>query len=236
MFTFSATKSNLYEVSISVTNELFMGIGTIEIAEGQDVSMGDIVLDFSPRQEPIVHFSGPIQIKGLPSTPSSGGKSGLVPIVPSIAAIYIACSAVPKEFCSGGTVHIVLGDGTEILPSMGKDQVGGSSASISSDRQAAGWLADYGNCCSSDPISLGLIIYRPQKPLLKFQGDGRGIFNWSFVAGGRQIAFFQDFAHFGSEPHCELREVRTGRLISKWDGEITQKSPIWVKKIGAGFF
>ena len=234
-FAFSATRGNLYQVFISVTNLLSMGIGTIEVADGREVSMGDVVLEFSPQQDPIVHFSGPIRIKGLASTTDSGGKLGFAPLATSIVAIYIACSAVPKEFCSGGTVHILLGDGAEVLPPMDKDQVGGSSASISRDRQAAGWLADYDNCCSSDPISLGLMVYRPQKPLLKLHGDGRGIFNWDFVAGGKQVALFQDYAHFGSSPHCELRDVETGRLISKWDGRITQKSPKWAKKIAAGF-
>lgn len=234
VFAFSGVKGKQYEVSITVTDELFIGIGTIEIAEGHDVSMGDIVFEFSLR-EPVVHFSGPIQIKGLLSTRSSSGVSSLTPTPRSIAAVYVACSAIPKEYCSGGTVHIVLDDGTDVLPPTDKDQIGGSSASITKDRRAAIWLADYGNCCTSYPLSMELIVYKPGKPLQKFKGDSRGIFNWQFVAEGRQFAFFQDVAHGPGNPHCELRDVETGRLISKWDGEITQKSPTWVRRIGAGF-
>jgi hypothetical protein len=188
--------------------------------------MGDIVLEFSSRQEPIIHFSGPIQIKGLLSTPIPVGKPGKAPIAPSIAAIYIACSAIPKEYCTGGTVHIVLGDGAEVLPPTEKDQVGESYASISKDRRAAGWLADYGNCCASYSLSLELVICEPGRPLQRFQGDDRGICNWQSLAGGRQVAFYQAEAYGPGDPHCELRDVETGRLTSKWDGEITQKSPI----------
>jgi hypothetical protein len=235
MFAFSGAKDKQYEVSVTVTNELFMGIGTIEIAEGQDVSMGDIVFEFSSREEPIVHFSGPIRINGLVSARRSGEAPGIAPTAQSIAAVYVACSAIPKEYCSGGTLHIVLDDGTEALPATGEGQVGASSASIAKDRRTAVWLADYDNCCASYPLSLELIVYKPGKPLQKFKGDGRGIFNWQFVAEGRQFAFFQDVAHGPGNPHCELRDVETGRLMSKWDGRITQKSPLWVRKIGAGF-
>lgn len=234
-FAFCGARGKPYEVSITVTNELFMGIGTIEIAEGQDVSMGDIVFDVSSQEGPIVHFSGPLRISGFLPAKSSGKVHGIAPTAQSISAVYIACSAIPKEYCSGSTVHIVLDDGSDVLPPIDKDQVGGSSASIAKDRRAAVWLADYDNCCTSYPLSMELIVYKPGKPLQKFKGDGRGIFNWQFVAEGKKFAFFQDFAHGPGNPHCELRDVETGRLISKWDGRITQKSPLWVRKIGAGF-
>jgi hypothetical protein len=234
-FAFCGARGKRYEVSITVTNELFTGIGTIEIAEGQDVSMGDIVFDVSSQEGPIVHFSGPLRINGFLSAKSSGKVHSIAPTAQSIAAVYIACSAIPNEYCSGSKVHIVLDDGTDVLPPIDKDQVGGSSASIAKDRRAAVWLADYGNCCTSYPLSMELIVYKPGKPLQKFKGDGRGIFNWQFVAEGKKFAFFQDVAHGPGNPHCELRDIETGRLISKWDGRITQKSPFWARKIGAGF-
>jgi hypothetical protein len=34
VFAFSAARGNLYEVAITVTDDLFMGVGTIEVAEG----------------------------------------------------------------------------------------------------------------------------------------------------------------------------------------------------------
>ena len=220
IFAFSLARRVVYQVSLTVAEDplLFRGIGTIEVVEGQDVAMGNIVLEFSPRSEPIVHLVGPIQIRE-PQTEKAT----------SIAAVYIACSDVPNEFCAGGTVHIVHGDGKEVQPPTDKEQVGSSSALISEDNHAAGWLVDYGNCCTSYPLFLKLMIYRPGKPLLGFKGDGRAIFDWHFVAGGKRVAFYQDFPHGTPVQHYELRDIATSRLIDKWDGDPTSKSPKWVK-------
>ena len=226
MFAFSLARGVVYQVNLTVAEDplLFRGIGTIEIVEGQDVAMGDIVLESSPRSEPIVHLVGPIQIKE-PQTAKAT----------SIAAIYIPCSDVPNEFCAGGTVHIVHGDGKEVQPPTDKEQVGSSSALISEDKQAAGWLVNYENCCTSYPLSLELMIYRPGKPLRGFKGDGRAIFDWHFVAGGKRVAFYQAFPHGTPVQHYELRDIATSRLIDKWDGDLTSKSPKWAKGLGTKF-
>jgi hypothetical protein len=224
MFAFSLARGVVYQVNLTVAEEplLFRGIGTIEVVEGQDVAMGDIVLEFSPRSEPIVHLVGPIQIRE-PQTAKAA----------PVAAVYIACSDVPNEFCAGGTVHIVHGDGKEVKPPTDKEQVGSSSALISEDKRSVGWLADYGNCCTSYPLSMKLMVYRPGKPMREFKGDGRAIFDWHFVAGGKRVAFYQDFPHGTPVQHYELRDIATGRLIDKWDADLTSKLPEWAKGLGA---
>ena len=234
MFAFSLARGVVYQVNLTVAEDplLFRGIGTIDVVEGQDVAMGDIVLEFSPRGEPIVQLVGPIQIKEPVSMPSLIGTSMPTSKATSIAALYIACSPVPNEYC-GGTVHIVHGDGKEVQPPTDEEQVGSSSALISEDKQAAGWLVNYGNCCTSYPLSLKLMIYRPGKPLREFKGDGRAIFDWHFVAGGKLVAFYQDFPHGTPAQHCELRDIATSRLIDKWDGGPTSKSSEWAKGLGA---
>ncbi len=235
MFAFSLTRGAVYQVSLTVAENplLVRGIGTIEVVEGQDIAMGDIVLEFSPRSEPIVHLVGRIQIKEPVSKPGLIGTSMQTSKATSIAAVYIACSDVLNEFCAGGTVHIVHGDGKEAQPPTDKEQVGSSSVSISEDKRAAGWLVDYENCCTSYPLSLKLMIYRPGKPLRGFNGDGRAIFDWHFVAGGKRVAFYQDFPHGTPVQHYELRDIATSRLIDKWDGDLTSKSPEWARGLGA---
>jgi hypothetical protein len=235
IFDFSLARGVVYQVSLTVAEDplLFRGIGTIEVVQGQDVAMGDIVLEFSPRNEPIVHLVGPVQIKEPVPMPSLTGTSMQIAKARSIAAVYVACSDVPNEFCAGGMVHIVHGDGKEVQPPTDKEQVGSSSALISEDKRAAGWLVDYGNCCTSYPLSMKLMIYRPGKPLRGFKGDGRAIFDWHFVAGGKWVAFYQDFPHGTPVQHYELRDIATSRLIDKWDGDLTSKSPEWVKGLGA---
>jgi hypothetical protein len=129
-------------------------------------------------------------------------------------------------------VHIVLNDGREVQPPKEKDQVGSSHPSISEDKRVVGWLVDYDNCCTSYPLSLKLIVYRIGKPSCKFEGDGRGIFGWHFVGGGKQVAFYQDFPHGNSVPHYELRDVETCRLLKVQDDD-SPKSPAWVNEFGA---
>jgi hypothetical protein len=235
MFAFSAAMGVVYQISLTVAEDplVFKGIGTIEIVHAGDIAMGDIVLQFSPQREPMVHLAGPIQITEPPPSRNTIAPSVQTGKATSIAAVYIACSAVPSEFCARGTVHIIHGDGKEVQPPTDEEQVGSSAALISEDKRAVGWLVDSKNCCTSYPLSLKLMVYRGGKPLRGFQGDGRAIFDWHFAAGGKQVAFYQDYAHFAQAQHYELRDIETGRLVDKWDGALTPKSPGWAKGLGA---
>jgi hypothetical protein len=229
MFAFDSERNAAYQIYMQ---QLGGEIGTIEIVEGNEVEMGDIVLDYSPQGEQIVHLAGPIKIKDLPSAPHPGENPEQISKGTFIAAIYIACAAVPGKSCDGGPVHIVLGDGTEVQPPVEKDQVGNSDALVSQDGRAAAWLVDYDNCCTSYPLSLKLIVYKPGKPVCRFDGDGRGIFGWYFAAGGKQVAFHQDFPHGNPVPHYELRDVETCRLLDEFDDD-SKKVPSWVEGFGA---
>jgi hypothetical protein len=228
VFAYFAEKGVVYQVNVTVGDLAFKGIGVIEVVDGQDVKMGDIALRLSPARESSVRFTGPIQITG--ETPSSVSPSKQTTAGTSIAAVYIACGESPNEFCAGGKVHIVLDDRREVQPPVDKDELSDSSVSISPDKRSVGWLVDHGNCCTSYPLSLKLMIYRPGKPLRSFAGDGRAIFDWKFIGGGRQVAFYQDYPHGNPVPHYELRDVETGQLVSKWDSAMG--APSWVKGLG----
>ena len=122
-----------------------------------------------------------------------------------------------------GAVHIVHSDGREFVPPKETDQVGTSSPIVTEDKRSAGWLVDFENCCTSYPIPLKLVVYRLGKPLRRFE-PGMGIFDWCFVAGGKQVAFYTDTVHSNLAPHFELRDVESGRLVSKWDGHLNKRS------------
>jgi hypothetical protein len=130
-----------------------------------------------------------------------------------------------------GRVHIVHSDGEEITAPKERDQVSVKSAALADNRLAAGWLVEYENCCTSYPIPLTLVIHIPGRPLQRL-GDGMMICNWRFEAGGKQVAFYTNTVHGDFAPHYELRETRTGRLIAKWDGHLTARSPAWATKLG----
>ena len=215
MFTFSAARGVLYQLPGAIRE--------MEIIDGQEVALGDVVLG---------HFTGPIRISHLSSAPNSS--------VTTIAAIYIACSTVSDQQCDSGTVHIVLGDGSDIQPPLsasnekveGDGPVGGSSPRISKDRQDAGWLVEYGNCCTSYPLPLGLVIYRPGKPLRNIEVDcPSAIWDWRFEAGGTQVATYSNFPHGDYKGCYELREVETDRKLGTWEGDSASEKPAWVKRL-----
>jgi hypothetical protein len=210
-FSFSATAHHEYEiyrVGPSVASTV-TEVGTIIAAGEPDLDLGNLVLQYSPIHEPIVRLEGPVRI---------GDSSIDTSRSPSIILIFIG---------AGGKANVIDTGGKVFLPPKEKDQVGYASPQISNNRGSVGWLAEFPFCCTSYPLSLALVVYRTGKPLRRFRGDGRAIFDWTFRADGKQVAFYQDFPHGTPAQHYELRNVETGRLIEKWDGELTTKAPTW---------
>jgi hypothetical protein len=227
VFAFAAQGRIVYEMYTTVpptppAAPAFKGIGTIEVVDGQSVEMGNIALRFSDKREAMLHLAGPLQITANGVASSQSTKPA------PIAAVYLSCSDTP-DFCAGGTLYIIQLDGKNVQQPKEKDQVRYSSPLISGDQQTVGWLVDSDFCCTSYPISLMLVVYRQGKPLRRFTGDGRAIFDWKFVDRGRRVAFYQDFLHGTPGQHYELRDVETGRLIEKWNGELTPKAPRWTR-------
>jgi len=184
--------------------------------------MGNIVLQSSPKQEPMGHLVGPVTVTPIPAAAVSKTPSALTTKAASVAAIFVGAD---------GT-NIIHDDGTVLRPPKEKEQVGASSLRISEDKSAVGWLVDSDFCCTSYPLQLMLVVHRPGKPLHRFTGDGRAIFDWKFVGDGKQVALYQDYPHGTPAQHYELRDVETDRLISKWDGDLTPKAPMWAQGLG----
>lgn len=146
------------------------------------------------------------------------------------AARNAAKSIATIHIDADGRIHIVNGDGSEIVPPKEKDQTSVASATIAEDRLTAGWLVEYDNCCTSYPIPLTLVLYRPGRPLRRL-GNGMMIGDWHFEAGGKQVAFSTNTVHGDLAPHYELRDTQTGRLIDKWNGPVNSKSPQWATRL-----
>lgn len=222
MFFFPAVSPVEYELEIPVRcwPPSFQQIAEIEVVDGWDVGLGNIVVEVSSRHQPFGTLVGPAMVKDV--LPAAQRREASVQSVkPSlIAGVFIG---------AGGIINVVRGDGKVVHQPKEKDQVGCSSPLISEDKQAVGWLVDSDFCCTSYPIQPMLVIYKPGKPLQHLTGDGRAIFQWQFVGGGKQVAFYQDFLHGTPGQHYELRDVETGSLVGKWDGEITAKAPRWVQ-------
>ncbi|MFZ0663488.1 MAG: carboxypeptidase-like regulatory domain-containing protein [Acidobacteriaceae bacterium] len=229
-FAVSSERNAYYQILLGVPNEppdeATAMVTSVRIAEGREVSLGDAVLEFSPERKPFVHLTGPVRIKGLRRTPGSAQAS-------TIAGVYLDCAMTRS--CEQNVLHIILGDGEDVQAPANKEQIDGEnqvgvdSPLISEDRRVLGWLAQYDECCQSYPLSMKLVVFRPGKPLREFEGDGRGIFGWHLLDGGRRVAFYQSFAHGTPMAHYELRDVASAKLLGKWDDNDRGEAPAWMK-------
>jgi len=136
----------------------------------------------------------------------------------SVARAYIG---------SKGTVHVVLSNGKDVEIPKQKDEVNSSSLAVAEDGQSAGWVVNFKNCCTSYPIPLMLIIYRPDRLILKL-GGGMPVWQWKFRKGGKQVAFYTNTVHGDFAPHYELHGLPSGRLIEQRNGPRDEKSPSWM--------
>ena len=214
-FAFSGHGYTPYELYVPVKESFdFKHISTVVVVDGHDFDFGDVVLQFPAHGRPTVRIAGPVQITQSRSDGNTTAASPSLKNPTSIVALYISCSAISTDWCGHSVMHIITGEGREVLAPEQKDQVGCKSPMISDDGSDAGWLIDSDFCCTSYPISTALVVYRPGKPIRRFEG-GMAIMGWHFVARGKQVAFYTDFLHGSSAPHYELRDVETGRLVAK---------------------
>jgi hypothetical protein len=227
---------NEYEIYVSESEILRISlasklkyVGNILISDGQDVDLGNIVLRQTSSKKgqlgdiggPVMgDIDGPVKINPFASIAGSKGSATVSTAVASIAGI----------FCGADGATVIHEDGNVVRQPKEKQQVGCGSPKISADKKTVGWLVDSDFCCTSYPLQFMLVVYRAGKPLRHFTGDGRAIFAWTFMGGGKQAAFYQSFPHGDPVPHYELRDVATERLIGKWDGD--SKAPSWTQGWG----
>ena len=152
-----------------------------------------------------------------------------IPMRPLYGSDEFTFSQIEDVKCApDGNVQILYSDGTEFQPPKKAGQISCSSPSVDESKWAAGWLVAYDGCCTSHPIPTTLVVYKVGQPF-RFLGDGMAIGDWLFLAHGEQVAFYSNTVHGDRARHYELRDVETGHLIDKWDGELTEKAPAWAQ-------
>ncbi len=138
-----------------------------------------------------------------------------------IAKVYVG---------SSGTVHIVHRDGSDAEIPKQKGEVGCSTPVIADDRESAGWVVDYETGLQGSRTVPGmLVIYRARGPVLRL-GE-YPVWDWHFLARGKQVAFYTNSIHGSLAPHFELRDVQTVRLLEKLNGPLEEKSPAWTDSL-----
>lgn len=134
-----------------------------------------------------------------------------------------------------GAVHVVLANGSDQKIEKEDTQSGASEVKLAGDG-TVGWFADYSN---PDPnrswemLAGTLVIWRDGRVLHRFQ-TAQVFYSWSFVEGGKSVAFHTGPLHGEQSSHCELHDAVTGKLLAAWHGDLEDKknAPIWTHSLG----
>jgi hypothetical protein len=107
---------------------------------------------------------------------------------------------------------------------------------ISPDHHTVGWLVLYpfpvpdndGKYAHDHPIAGKLVVYRGGRILHAFDTD-QEFWDWHFSDNGTRIAYSTGPTH-GGAALCFLRDVRTGRVVTRWDVG-SGEPPVWAKEL-----
>lgn len=125
-------------------------------------------------------------------------------------------------------VHVTYKDGEDVSVAGEQNQVAIDSVEISQDGRTVGWLALDRDPDSSEPFAGILVLLRDGKIVQKFNTE-QTFWSWSFYEDGTQVAYHVGPMH-GDARHFELHDIKSGRLIASWDGDLNAaKRPAWTK-------
>ena len=127
-------------------------------------------------------------------------------------------------------IHL-LTTGKDTVIAAEENQVGIDAVKISENKQVAGWIILYRNPDGGPPIAGKLVVWRDLRILRSFPAD-QVFWSWAFEHDTEQVAYHVGPAHGETVSHCELHDLRTGRLLSSWDGDLdTSGRPAWTKQL-----
>jgi hypothetical protein len=133
---------------------------------------------------------------------------------------------------SSGQLRITMSNGREIAPRKDSAQVGFDKVAISADGRIVGWLALYPNCCTTYPVPLKLVLLAGGTERA-ISGNDLPLWQWSFTPDGQRVALRQAPVHGTAGTHFELRDIRTGGLVSSFDADSSTAAgaPGWVRAL-----
>ena len=139
----------------------------------------------------------------------------------------MSVSATPQ-----GSARITLPSGEIVTVAKERGKVGVSEERIALDGRTVGWLVQYRVGDVDYPISGTLVVWQAGKIVRRFPA-AQIFYSWAFYADGRQVAFHVGPLHGESKSHCELYDVKSGRLAASWDGDLDadHNRPPWTKAL-----
>jgi len=117
-----------------------------------------------------------------------------------------------------GTVQITDRGRIVTVPQMAS-QTGIEAVHIAADGRTAGWLADFKDPDSENPYAGELVIWRGGRVIRVFLSE-QSFYSWSFNENATLVAYHTGPRHGETVPHCELHDIKTGRQLAQWDGDL----------------
>ena len=165
-------------------------------------------------------------------------RTGMVNAVVSLLSVLL--SVLPM-FAQGpalrvyadrrNKVHIVSASGRETTIAPERTQVGVSAIKVAEDDRTAGWFVLFKDPDGGSPVAGKLVVWRDGRIIRSFTAD-QIFWSWSFDHGAEQAAYHVGPAHGETASHCELHDLRTGRLLESWDGDLdSSHRPAWTKNL-----
>ena len=131
---------------------------------------------------------------------------------------------------AGGSAQITLPSGEIVKAPRERGQVDVTDGRTAQDGRTVGWLVRYRYGDVPDLIPGTLVVWRAGKIVRCFPA-AQVFYSWAFYAGGKQVAYHVGPLHGEPKSHCELHDVKSGRLVASWDGDLDAdyNRPPWTK-------
>lgn len=128
-------------------------------------------------------------------------------------------------------VHVVSASGRETIIAPERTQVGVRAIKVADDDRTAGWFVLFKDPDGGSPVAGKLVVWRDGRIIRSFTAE-QIFWSWSFDHGAEQAAYHVGPTHGETASHCELHDLRTGRLLESWDGDLdSSHRPAWAKKL-----
>ncbi|HEX5687016.1 MAG TPA: hypothetical protein VFY73_23635 [Ideonella sp.] len=141
--------------------------------------------------------------------------------VVAVVAVQVAAAKIVSVDSSDVVENLTirLSDGRSFrAPLTDAEQAGFRSAAVSSDGRYVGWTATFGNCCTSYPLPLSLVVHDGERVVLLIRREaGPSIFEWRFSPDNRYVVYEQTMPHGWSPTWYTRVRLADGQVVGRFE-------------------
>ena len=134
-------------------------------------------------------------------------------VAPAVMAAHYRGTTLSRD---GSKLVLHTDHGDVLAPRTAAGQEGFEDPRVSPDGRMVGWLVPIHVSGISFPTPVTLVLFRDGKVVRHFDVGLAIIYAWSFVSGGRTVAYAMSTAYSPTGFDYELRRVSDGHLLGKF--------------------